>query len=437
MTYIDINQELCVNCERCIETCPQNALTLNKTTYSETHDIVSEIQAKSRSNKCIIRGGRAERRTPSFDDLTVLPAQISRPPIDKYREECNTKVVIGDRYAEKPLKIDIPVLLPAMSFGALSIEAKTGFAIAATNTGTATNTGEGGMHPKERECADKLISQYASGRFGVSAGYLNNSEAIEIKIGQGAKAGMGGHLSSEKITREIAEIRGIPPGVDALSPSRHIDIVGPEDLKMKIRQLREIVSWKIPVIVKFSAGRVRDDVAIAAKAGADAIAIDGMQAGTGAGPEIVLEHAGIPTMPATVEAAEALKELGLKEEISLIVGGGIKNGADVTKALALGADACYIGTGAMIAMGCTLCNNCHRGTCPEGITTQRQRNREKLNPKKAGQKITNYLNTVTDEVIALTQQAGNTDVNKLEKTSLKALTTEAANMTGLQTPGPN
>ncbi|WGI16741.1 glutamate synthase-related protein [Methanonatronarchaeum sp. AMET-Sl] len=431
-----IEPNKCIGCKNCINTCNQNAIQIHKKQPQHQDQTIQKIINKTQTNHCIIRGGKARNRFPTFDDLTILPAQISRPPIDKYREECNTKVTIGNRYAENPLEIDIPILLPAMSFGAISIETKTAFALAANNTGTATNTGEGGMHPKERETANKLISQYASGRFGVSSQYLNNSEAIEIKIGQGAKAGMGGHLSSEKITPEIAEIRGIPQNSDALSPSRHIDIVGPEDLKMKIEQLREIVNWKKPIIVKFSAGRVKEDVIIAAKAGADAIAIDGMQAGTGAGPEIVINHAGIPTLPATAEAATALKENGYQQEVSLIVGGGITNGADVTKALALGADACYIGTGAMIAIGCTQCNNCHKGNCPNGITTQKPKNRKKINPKKASQKLTNYLNTITDEVIALTQQAGNTDINKLEKTTLRALTPEAAEMTGTKTPGP-
>ncbi|OUJ19357.1 Glutamate synthase domain 2 and ferredoxin domain [Methanonatronarchaeum thermophilum] len=426
--------EKCIKCKECIETCSQNAIKI-KTNQTTNHNI-TQIRKKTKTDHCLIRGGKAKTRHPTFNDITILPAQISRPPIDKYREECNTKVTIGNRYAEQPLKLDIPIILPAMSYGAISIETKIAFAIAANNTGTATNTGEGGMHPKERKTANKLISQYASGRFGVSSNYLKNSEAIEIKIGQGAKAGMGGHLSSDKITPEIAKIRGIPENSDALSPSRHIDIVGPEDLKMKIEQLREIVDHQKPIIVKFSAGRVKEDVAIAAKAGADAIAIDGMQAGTGAGPEIVIEHAGIPTLPAIAEAATALKQNGYKQKVSLIAGGGITNGADITKALALGADACYIGTAAMIAIGCNQCNNCHTGKCPKGITTQNPKTRKKLNPKTAGEKLTNYLNTITDEVIALTQQAGNTDINKLEKNTLRALTTEAAQITGLKTPGP-
>ncbi|OKY78990.1 MAG: Glutamate synthase domain 2 and ferredoxin domain [Candidatus Methanohalarchaeum thermophilum] len=393
---------------------------------------IEKIQKKSQSGRYEVRGGSSKRDLPDFDDLTILPAQVSRPPVDKYREPCKTKVELGTRFSKNPLEIDIPIMIPAMSFGACSIEAKKAFAKAATKLGTATNTGEGGMHPDEREEAEKLIAQYASGRFGVSKDYLMNSEAIEIKIGQGAKAGMGGHLLGEKVTEEIAKIRKIPPGTDALSPSRHLDIVGPEDLKMKIRQLREITDWKKPIFVKYSAGRVKNDVKIAAKAGADAVVVDGMQGGTGAGPESVLEHAGIPTLKATVEASEALKEINLKKDVSLIVGGGIRKGADIAKALALGADACYIGTGTMMAAGCTQCGNCSSGKCPKGITTQDPKLRKNLKPDKASEKIINYFKAITEEVKLLVQQAGNTDINKIEKSSLYPITNMASKITGIE-----
>ncbi len=282
-------------------------------------DHVKEIQRKAETGEYVVRGFGTSRKVPHFDDLVILPAQVSRPPIDKYREPCKTKTVLGDRFAERPLKLDTPVLVGAMSFGALSREAKIAIARGTAKVGTATNTGEGGMLPEEREEAKWLIAQYASGRFGVSAEYLNAADAIEIKIGQGAKPGMGGHLMGEKVTKEIAEIRGIPEGTDALSPSRHMDIVGPEDLKMKIEQLREITDWKVPIIVKYSPGRVKEDVKIAAKAGADIIAIDGMQGGTGASPEVATENAGIPTIAALVQAVEALNEIGLRDEVDIII----------------------------------------------------------------------------------------------------------------------
>jgi glutamate synthase domain-containing protein 2 len=232
-----------------------------------------EIKRKSQTGSYKVRGCGLTRRIPTFDDLSLLPAQVSRPPIDSYRESCKTSVVLGDRFAENPIEIDTPIMIGAMSFGALSKEAKIALAIGSSKVGTITNTGEGGMLPEERHYADKLIAQYASGRFGVSASYLNNAEAVEIKIGQGAKSGMGGHLLSHKVTAEVARVRNIPEGTSALSPARHMDIVGPEDLGMKINQLREITDWKVPIIVKFASGRVEQDVKIAAKAGADIIVV--------------------------------------------------------------------------------------------------------------------------------------------------------------------
>lgn len=215
------------------------------------------------------------------------------------------------------------------------------------------------MLPEERELADKLIAQYASGRFGVSADYLKQGDAVEIKIGQGAKSGMGGHLLGEKVTAEVSRIRKIPVGSDALSPARHMDIVGPEDLSMKISQLREITDWKVPIIVKFASGKVASDVKIAAKGGADIIVVDGMQGGTGAGPDVIMEHSGIPSLAAIVEADQALKEINLREDVSLVAAGGIRSGADLAKALALGADAVYIATAALISIGCRVCQMCY------------------------------------------------------------------------------
>lgn len=291
------------------------------------------------------------------------------------------------------------------------------------------------MLPEERKYASKLIAQYASGRFGVSAEYLNNSEAIEIKIGQGAKSGMGGHLLAEKVTAEVSRIRMIPEGTDALSPARHMDIVGPEDLSMKISQLREITDWKVPIMVKFTSGRVADDVKIAAKAGADIVVVDGMQGGTGAGPDVVTEHSGIPTIAAIVEADEALKEVNLRDEVSLVAAGGIRSGADVAKAIALGADAVYIGTAALVSIGCRVCQMCYTGTCRKGIATQDPRLRKRLDYVEAGKNVARYIEAMTEEVCMLTQQAGNTDVSKLEKDDLRALTVEASALTGVKMAG--
>ena len=246
---------------------------------------------------------------------------------------------------------------------------------------------------------------------------------------------MGGHLLAEKVTAEVSRIRMIPEGTDALSPARHMDIVGPEDLSMKISQLREITDWKVPIMVKFTSGRVADDVKIAAKAGADIVVVDGMQGGTGAGPDVVTEHSGIPTIAAIVEADEALKEVNLRDEVSLVAAGGIRSGADVAKAIALGADAVYIGTAALVSIGCRVCQMCYTGTCRKGIATQDPRLRKRLDYVEAGKNVARYIEAMTEEVCMLTQQAGNTDVSKLEKDDLRALTVEASALTGVKMAG--
>ncbi|MEM3709216.1 MAG: FMN-binding glutamate synthase family protein, partial [Nitrososphaerales archaeon] len=306
---------------------------------------------------------------------------------------------------------------------------------AASNVGIAVNTGEGGMLPEERENASILISQYASGRFGVSARYLQVSDAVEIKIGQGAKPGQGGLLLGEKVSEEIASVRGIPIGTDAISPARHLDIVGPEDLKMKIEQLREVTDWKVPIMVKYSAGRVSDDVKIAAKAGADIVVVDGKQAGTGAAPEIVLEQAGMPTLLALVEANKALKDLGLRDEVNLVISGGIKNGADIAKAIALGADAVAMSTSILISMGCTVCGLCNTGLCPRGIATQDPNLRKRLKVDVAAIRVENYLRATIEELRMLAQLAGKTDVRNFEPEDLRAITVDVAAITGVKLAG--
>ncbi len=428
----------CVNCQYCMNICPTHAITVrplpinNDITWKKkTYD---EIIYKTSSGKHIVRGTGARKSFPDFDELIFLNAQTSRPPIDGYREPCNTAVSIGRKNGPK-LNLKVPIVIGAMSFGSLSKEAKVSIAKAASKFGIAVNTGEGGILPEERENASILIAQYASGRFGISAKALQSADAIEIKIGQGAKAGQGGLLLSEKVSSEISAIRGIPMGTDAVSPSRHLDIVGPEDLKMKIDQLREITEGRVPIIIKYAAGRVKDDVKIAAKAGADIITIDGAQGGTGAAPDIILENTGIPALAAVVEAHEALMEINMRDDIGLIVSGGIRNGADIAKALALGADAVGISTAVLIAMGCKGCGICHSGKCPWGIATQSPALRKRLKIDISTRRIENFLESTIHELTMLTQVLGKTDVRNLEKEDLRALTWEVSQITNIPLVG--
>lgn len=434
-----INDFECVGCETCIEYCKQRAIRvypiqeISKSTWTRRE--IDEVQIKAATGRTPVRGMGAWKKFPHFDELVFLCAQTSRPPIDHYREPCETEIVLGKGRVKKPLRLAAPILVGAMSFGAMSREAKLAIAKATTMVGVPTNTGEGGMLREERERASILIAQYASGRFGVSAEYLRSADAIEIKIGQGAKGGQGGLLMGEKVTEEVAEVRGLPAGSDAISPARHLDIVGPEDLKMKIEQLREITDWEVPIIVKYSAGRVEDDVKIAAKAGADVIVIDGKQGGTGAAPDVIIEHAGLPTVPALIAAERALKETGLREEVNLIISGGIRNGADVAKALALGADAVAISTGILIAMGCRTCGLCVTGRCPRGIATQDPKLRMRLNIENASIRVENYLRALIEELKMFTQLCGKTCTRNLEKEDLRALTQDMALITGVKLAG--
>lgn len=434
-----VNDMKCVGCEVCVEYCKSHAIRIypvpevQRETWSRQE--IDEIQIKAAKGHPSVRGMGAWGHFPHFDDLVVLCAQTSRPPIDHYREPCNTEVVLGGRYAAKPIRLKTPILIGAMSFGAISKEAKLATAMAASRLGIAVSTGEGGMIKEERKLAPILIAQYASGRFGVSADYLQSADAIEIKIGQGAKGGQGGLLMGEKVTEEVAMVRGIPVGSDAVSPARHLDIVGPEDLKMKIEQLREITDWNVPIIVKYSAGRVGDDVKIAAKAGADIIVIDGKQGGTGAAPDMIIEHAGLPTLPALVQAERALKEAGVRDEVNLVISGGIRNGADVAKALALGADAVAIATSVMIAMGCRACGLCATGRCPRGIATQDPLLRKRLKIDEATSLIENYVRATTEELKMFAQLAGKTDVRNMEKEDLRALNSDSSLITGVKFVG--
>src|SRR6185503_17542104 len=342
-----------------------------------------------------IRGLGAKRSVPSFDDLVFLTASLSRYPLEGYREKCVTKTVLGTRFAKKPIELEIPITIAGMSFGALSANVKEAIGRAATAMGTSTTTGDGGMTQEERLSSKTLVYQCLPSRYGFNPEDLRKADAIEVVIGQGAKPGGGGMLLGLKISERVAKMRTLPQGIDQRSACRHPDWVGPDDLTIKIAELREITDWQIPIYVKMGATRVRDDVKLAVKAGADVVVIDGLQGGTAATQQVFIEHAGIPTLAALPLAVEALDEMNVLGEVQLIISGGIRSGADVAKALALGADAVAIGQGVLMALGCnrttyrsasgdvnvasdytalgtapSYCHHCQTGRCPVGITTQ-------------------------------------------------------------------
>src|SRR6195256_97989 len=312
---------------------------------------IAGIQKAAETGVYDIKGFGAKRAVPHFDDLLFLGASVSRYPLEGYRERCATDVVVGTRYAREPVHLDIPITIAGMSFGALSGQAKEALGRGASEMGTSTTTGDGGMTPEEREHSRTLVYQVLPSRYGMNPDDLRRADAIEVVVGQGAKPGGGGMLLGHKISDRVAAMRDLPKGIDQRSASRHPDWTGPDDLEIKIVELREITDWEKPVFVKVGATRTYYDVQLAVKAGADVIVVDGMQGGTAATQDVFIEHAGIPTLAATRLAVDALQELGMHRQVQLIVSGGIRTGADVAKALALGADAVSIGTAALIAMG--------------------------------------------------------------------------------------
>ncbi|MFQ5784922.1 MAG: FMN-binding glutamate synthase family protein [Alphaproteobacteria bacterium] len=413
---------------------------------------IAEIQEKAEVGRYLIRGQATKRADlPSFDDLVFVPSGLSRVALEGYRERCDTRVAIGEGRCKRPLELDTPIMIAGMSFGALSVNAKRALGMAATRCGISTCTGDGGMHPEERGHSKKLVYQYLPSRYGYNPYDLRQADAIEIVVGQGAKPGTGGILLGLKVSDEVAEMRDLPQGVDQRSPCRHPDWLGADDLPTKLEQLREATDYAIPIFVKVGASRIYDDVKLAAKAGVDAIVFDGMTGGTAASPKIQLDHTGIPTVAAVVEAAEALTEMGLKDEIKLIVGGGIADGADAAKCIALGADVLYIGTAVLIALNChrpihledyerlgttpDACNHCQTGMCPVGITTQVPELVARLDPEEAAERVANYLNSMTMEMQLFARACGKTKVRDLDPDDLRALTHDIAMITGVPMVG--
>ncbi len=413
--------------------------------------VIREIQRAAREGIYDIRGGGAKRTVPTFDDLLFLGASVSRYPLEGYREKCDTGVTLGTRFAQKPLELSIPITIAGMSFGALSAQAKEALGRGASEVGTSTTTGDGGMTPEERGQSRHLVYQYLPSRYGMNPVDLRKADAIEVVVGQGAKPGGGGMLLGQKISDRVAGMRNLPQGIDQRSACRHPDWTGPDDLEIKILELREITDWQVPVFVKVGATRTFFDVQLAVKAGADVVVVDGMQGGTAATQDVFIEHVGIPTLPATRLAVDALKDLGMHREVQLIVSGGIRSGADVAKALALGADAVSIGTAALIAMGdnapeyeeeynrigtsAGYYDDWQEGRDPTGISTQDEDLGRRLDPVKAGHRLANYLRVLTLELQTLARAAGKTDVHNLEPEDMVALTVEAAAMARIPLAG--
>jgi len=418
-----------------------------------TPEVNAEIRRAAATGIYDIRGGGSKRRIPHFDDLLFLGASMSRYPLEGYRENCETAVKLGTRNAEKPLEIDIPVTIAGMSFGALSATAKEALGRGASLAGTSTTTGDGGMTKEERQHSNKLVYQYLPSRYGMNPDDLRKADAIEIVVGQGAKPGGGGMLLGQKINDRVAEMRNLPNGIDQRSACRHPDWTGPDDLEIKIIELREITQWKIPIFVKIGATRPFYDTSLAIKAGADAIVIDGMQGGTAATQDIFIEHVGIPTLACIRSSVEALQEQNLHRQVQLIVSGGIRNGADVAKALALGADAVSIGTAALIALGdndpkwekeyknlgttAGAFDDWHEGNDPAGITTQNPKLAKRLNPMDGGKRLSNYLKVLTLEAQTLARACGKSHLRNLEPEDLCALTVESAAMARVPLAGTN
>lgn len=421
--------------------------------YTFDRKTIAEIQRAANTGIYRIRGWGAKRELPTLDDLVLLGASMSRYPLEGYREACDTNVVLGTRFAGEPIELDIPITIAGMSFGSLSANAKESLGRGASAAGTSTTTGDGGMTSEERRHSTKLVYQYLPSRYGMNPDDLRQGDAIEIVVGQGAKPGGGGILLGQKISPRVAEMRDLPEGIDQRSASRHPDWTGPDDLRIKIFELREITDWRKPIYVKVGAARPYYDTALAVKAGADVVVVDGMQGGTAATQEVFIEHVGIPTLAAIPEAVRALKDLDMHREVQLVIAGGIRSGADVAKSLALGADAVSIGTAALIAIGdnnpeldddyralgsaAGFWEDFQDGTDPAGITTQTEELTRRLDPVLAGRRLANYLQVLTLEVQTLARACGKTHVHNLEPADLAALTVEAAAMAKVPLAGTN
>lgn len=423
----------CVNCHRCVAVCPTHALKIVKSDHcfkpsaNFTADLMHDVYAQAATGGVLLSSMGTPKNYPVyFDKLLVNASQVTNPPIDPLREPMEIRTFLGAKsetigYNEAgkiciernpTLTLDTPILFSAMSYGSISKNAHEALARAAAELGTFYNTGEGGLHQDFYRFKDNTIVQVASGRFGVHADYLEAGTAIEIKIGQGAKPGIGGHLPGAKIGEDVSKTRMIPRGTDAISPAPHHDIYSIEDLRQLVYSLKEATDYKKPIIVKIAA--VHNIAAIAsgiARSGADIIAIDGMRGGTGAAPTRIRDNVGIPIELALAAVDSRLREEGIRNRCSLVVGGSIRSSADVVKALALGADACYIGTAALLALGCHLCRSCHTGKCNWGIATQNPELVKRLDPTEGARRLVNLVTAWNREI---KEMMGGMGINSIE-----------------------
>ncbi len=423
----------CVNCHRCVTLCPTRALKIRKTDHTFRDNVnwsgatINEIYRQAESGGVLLSSmGNPNNFPVYFDKILINASQVTNPSIDPLREPMETKVFLGKKNAEikrdekgnlintlpPQIELSMPIMFSAMSYGSISYNAHMSLARAAEELGICYNTGEGGLHKDFYKYGANTIVQVASGRFGVYKDYLEAGAAVEIKMGQGAKPGIGGHLPGSKIVADVSKTRMIPQGTDAISPAPHHDIYSIEDLRQLVYSLKEATEYKKPIIVKVAA--VHNIAAIAsgiARSGADIIAIDGFRGGTGAAPTRIRDNVGIPIELALASVDQRLRDEGIRGNVSLVVGGSIRSSADVVKAIALGADAVYVATAALIAIGCHLCRTCQTGKCNWGIATQRPELVKRLNPDIAAPRLVNLLSAWDHEIKEL---MGGMGVNSIE-----------------------
>ncbi|MCL2081906.1 MAG: glutamate synthase-related protein [Oscillospiraceae bacterium] len=423
----------CVNCHRCVSLCPTHALKIikNGNTYKDNANwsdrTINELYRQASSGGVLLSGmGNPENYPVYFDKLLLNASQVTNPSIDPLREPMETKVSLGSRPGEierdekgciknnlpPQLSLSMPVMFSAMSYGSISYNAHESLARAAQELGILYNTGEGGLHEDFYKYGGNTIVQIASGRFGVHPQYLSSGAAIEIKMGQGAKPGIGGHLPGTKIVGDVSRTRMIPEGCDAISPAPHHDIYSIEDLRQLVYSLKEVTEYKKPVIVKIAA--VHNVSAIAsgiARSGADIIAIDGFRGGTGAAPTRIRDNVGIPIELALASVDQRLRDEGIRGNVSVVIGGSVRSSADIVKAVALGADCVYIGTAALLALGCHLCRTCHSGKCNWGIATQMPTLTKRMNPDIGYKRLVNLLTAWKHEI---KEMMGGMGINSIE-----------------------